>query len=118
MAKKSGNWHGILTALLTTIPSILNIARNLVACVECEVRMAKRGLVTLAILFIFAVALTVGVWLCTCAIVFIWLQTWLSMLATLTIMLVAHLLLLIIVGLMMARAKDKILFSHTRELFH
>lgn len=118
MAKKSSGWSNMLNNLLFVIPSIFNIARHFVSCIECEARQAKRGLIALFILALIAITFLIGFWLCICGIIFLWIQTWMSAIAALAMLLLIHLVLLFIVGIWMASAKDKLLFPNTRELFH
>lgn len=116
MAKKS--WHKVLFNLLTVIPSILNIVRHLVFYIEQEVRLAKRSLIMLLVLLVFAISLTVSIWFCFCAMIFVGLQASLGTLSALAILFASQIILLLIVGLMMARTKENLLFKNTRELFH
>lgn len=117
MAKKSHGWSKILTNLLLVIPSIFNIVSHFVHCLEQDLRLARKSLIAIFILTLFAMTLMIGAWFCLCAMVFIWLQTWWSALAALSVMLLSHIVLLLIVGIWIAKAKNKMLFVNARGLF-
>lgn len=118
MAKKSNGWGKVLTNLLLVVPSLFNVARYLVAFVEDELRQAKRGLITLFVLALIAIPIMIGAWFCFCGMAFIWLQSWMSAIAALAMLLLIHFLLLLIIGIWMTKTKNKLMFAKTRELFH
>ncbi len=117
MAKQSHGWTKVLTNLLLVIPSIFNIVSHFVHSLERDLRQAKRSVIVLFVLALFALTLMMGVWFTLCAMIFLWLLGQWGIFPSLTIMLLSHIVLLLVVGIWMAKAKNKLLFSNTRELF-
>lgn len=118
MAKKSSGWSDTLLNVLLVIPSIFNVISRFISCLEHDAWLAKRSIVRLVILIILSVMLVIGAWLSLCAIAFLWLQTWLSALASLSILFASHVFLLLIVAILLSKTKNQILFTNTRSLFH
>lgn len=118
MAKQSNSWGRLLTRLLLVVPSIFNVASHFVACLECELAEAKRSLIVLFSLTLMVLVLMIGGWFCLCGLVFLWLGQSLSVMATLAVMLAAHVVLIVIIGMWMALEKNKITFPNTRDMIH
>lgn len=118
MTKKSQGWGSLLAKLLVLVPSIFNIASHFLACLEDELRQAKRSLILLFVLALVALSLLISGWVCLCAILFLCLQAYFSNIATLAVLFAGHLILLLIIGMWMALVKNGLFFNKTRELFH
>lgn len=119
MAKKKSGLGNVLVNLLMVVPSLLKIATHFVSCIEHEAGLAKKSIIILSFLFIIALSLTTITWCCLCAIIFLLLISWqISWIVSLSIILAINILLLIITGLSITKAKNNLFFPETRKLFH
>lgn len=118
-AKKSKTWSKVLLNLVMTIPALFNIVTHFVSCIEYDVFLAKKNLISIVVLSFFAAIIMAGAWLSIWAMIFIWLLNWpLNPIAVFAIILTAHVILLLLISIFLMRLKNNMLFYHTRKLFH
>lgn len=117
-AKKTSTWRHAIINLLLVVPSVLNLASNFVSYLEYEARLAKKSIITLIILFGLAIVLSLSSWACLWIIIFLSLINYLSVMITMAIIFIIHMVLLVIVMLWISKTKNNLLFTNTRQLFH
>lgn len=117
--KRASSISRVLIKLMLVVPSIYHIARNLVFCLEQDAIAAKKGLMALAMLFLFALSLIIGTWFCICGMIFFWLITLqVNFIVISLILLMIHIIALFITALLITKSKHKLTFPHTRDLLH
>lgn len=97
------------------LPPLFNLLMNLGRLIKYEVRVAGRSLVLLIILFICLGLLLTSIWICALIILFVLLNTHLSVLTSLMAIMGLNLLLALLVALVMSRVKEDLVFPETRE---
>jgi len=116
-AKKKSFFTATVIKLLFFLPTLFGFVGNFFALVEIEARLAGRNLVTLLVLYLMLGSLLTSLWLCLLGLLFLYLITVQSSWALgLMIILVFNLLFLIIIGIIMIRLKNNLLFPETRNL--
>lgn len=117
MTKKSKDWAAVLFNLLLVIPSLLRITNHFANCLEEDSCQAKKGLAALIVLSFIAAPLAIMAWFCFCVLIFFWLLLYLSPAAAIAILLLSHIILLVGIILLILRARNKLFFDKTRNLF-
>ena len=105
--------------LIMIIPSVIRLIANLTSLIELETRLSGKNLIVALILCLLCGSLLTATWLCMLAMLFLYLISLpLGSFTSLSILLIANILFLIIVGYVLLRVKDNIFFPRTRQFFH
>ncbi|MHB1949224.1 MAG: hypothetical protein ACYCQI_14040 [Gammaproteobacteria bacterium] len=113
--KKKHSVIRTISTLFFMVPTIFNFVTNLCGLISSEARLAGRSIVMILILAVFLASLLTTTWLCLVAMLFVYLITHLSWMASLGVILGLNLLLVLMVGLLIARAKKNLTFPETRS---
>lgn len=113
--KKKRSFINILLEYSTLIPSIVNLANNIVSFINLEARLTGKSIFNILLLSaVFALLLATS-WLCLLAMILAYFVIYLHMhlIAAIAIILLINTLAMVIIGLMLAKAKNDLLFSRS-----
>ena len=116
--KNKGNFLSkFLFDLVMIVLSLFKVIPNLIVLIEFEAALARKNLISLIVLFIFAVSLLTSLWLCLFAMCFIYfISLHMSYLTSIFITFLVNFVLLLIILLMISRIQNHLTFPKTRQL--
>jgi hypothetical protein len=113
MAIKKGRLTGALMGLFFLVPKLFGFVGDIGTLVKLEALQAKRTMTIIIFLTLICAMLFASTWLILFAMLYVYLVTKLSAIASLAIILVLNIFFMIIIGLLILNRKRNIFFPAT-----
>lgn len=114
--KRKSSISSIILNLIALVPNFVSFTRNLIRLIESEARLAGRSLLLIAMLSLVMAALLASTWFCSLALLALYLVSihW-SWMEAIFLVIILNLVLIIIVGVKIMRAKENLFFPASSE---
>lgn len=115
--KKKFTLSKTILNLVVIIPTIFSVVRKTFALIGFEARLAGRSIILICVLSLIAVILLSSIWLGLLVMLFLYLTTVLqwSLQHSMLLITALNILMLVIVGLVIVKAKKNLSFPETRR---
>lgn len=114
--KRKSSLISAIMNLVFLVPSLFSLARNVLALIGLEARLAGKHLIVIIVLSFILAAILTSTWFCTLALVVVYLVSinW-SWAQAIMAVIILNLVLFIIIGIAINNAKENLLFPATRR---